>query len=172
MIVPGDQQIRSCDAPSSNGGSEVIRTRPTERQDMNVSAPVELLIVEFGDSEFTGEIVAELSRLQVAGTINVIDALAIRKDADGDVEWFEAVDAGDELAELVGEPSGLLAEDDVEAIADDLEPGTAVGMLVFEHSWAIGLTTAIRDKGGRVVEMTTVPPAAVEELAALIEEEA
>jgi hypothetical protein len=138
---------------------------------MNVSAPVELLIVEFGDSEFTGEIVAELGRLQEAGTINVIDALAVRKDAEGDIEWFEAVDAGAELGDLVGEPSGLLGEEDVEAIADDLEPGTAVGMLVFEHTWATGLTDAIRNKGGRVVEMTTVPPAALAELAALIEEE-
>ncbi|PFG43324.1 hypothetical protein ATJ88_2009 [Isoptericola jiangsuensis] len=138
---------------------------------MNVSAPVELLIVEFGDSEFTGEIVAELSRLQDAGTINVVDALAVRKDAAGDIEWFEAVDAGAELGDLVGEPSGLLAEDDVAAIADDLEPGTAVGMLVFEHTWAEGLTGAIRAKGGRIVEMTTVPPAAVEELVALISEE-
>jgi hypothetical protein len=172
MIVPGDQQIRSRGAPSSREGPDVARTRPTERQDMNIGAPVELLIVEFGDSDFTGEIVAELSRLQQAGTINVIDALAVRKDADGDIEWFEAVDAGDELADLVGDPSGLLAEDDVAAIADDLEPGTAVGMLVFEHTWAAGLTSAIRDKGGRVVEMTTVPPAAVEELAALIEQEA
>jgi hypothetical protein len=123
---------------------------------MNVSAPVELLIVEFGDSEFTGEIVAELGRLQ---------------EAEGDIEWFEAVDAGAELGDLVGEPSGLLGEEDVEAIADDLEPGTAVGMLVFEHTWATGLTDAIRNKGGRVVEMTTVPPAALAELAALIEEE-
>lgn len=138
---------------------------------MNVSAPVELLIVEFGDSEFTGDIVAELSRLQEAGTINVIDALAVRKDAEGDIEWFEAVDAGAELGELVGEPSGFLAEEDVEAIADDLEPGTAVGMLVFEHTWATGLTGAIQGKGGRIVEMTTVPPAALEELAALINEE-
>jgi hypothetical protein len=138
---------------------------------MNVSAPVELLIVEFGDSEFTGEIVAELGRLQEAGTINVIDALAVRKDTEGDIEWFEAVDAGAELGDLVGEPSGLLGEEDVEAIADDLEPGTAVGMLVFEHTWATGLTDAIRNKGGRVVEMTTVPPAALAELAALIEEE-
>jgi hypothetical protein len=138
---------------------------------MNVSAPVELLIVEFGDSEFTGEIVAELGRLQEAGTINVVDALAVRKDAEGDIEWFEAVDAGAELGDLVGEPSGLLGEEDVEAIADDLEPGTAVGMLVFEHTWATGLTDAIRNKGGRVVEMTTVPPAALAELAALIEEE-
>ncbi|WP_418276734.1 hypothetical protein ACNHYB_02205 [Isoptericola jiangsuensis] len=172
MIVPGDQEIRSRDAPSSCSVPDITRSRPTERQDMNIGAPVELLIVEFGDSEFTGEIVAELSRLQEAGTINVIDALAVRKDAAGDIEWFEAVDAGDELADLVGDPSGLLAEDDVAAIADDLEPGTAVGMLVFEHTWAEGLTTAIQGKGGRIVEMTTVPPAAVAELAALIEEEA
>lgn len=138
---------------------------------MEVTAPVELLLVEFPRSEFKGEIIAELTRLSQAGTINVLDALAIRKDADGSVEWFEAVDADDELAELVGEPSGLLAEDDVDAIADDLAPGSAVGMLVFEHTWAAGLTAAIRQAGGSLIDMTTVPPAALEELAAVIDEE-
>ncbi|PRZ04357.1 hypothetical protein BCE75_110163 [Isoptericola sp. CG 20/1183] len=138
---------------------------------MKVTAPVELLLVEFPHSEFKGEIVAELVRLSEAGTINVLDMLAIRKNEDGSVEWLEAADAASELAELVGEPSGLLAEDDVEAIADDLTPGAAVGMLVFEHTWATGLTSALREAGGSLIDMTTVPPAAIEELAAVIAEE-
>ncbi|WP_402465103.1 DUF6325 family protein [Isoptericola aurantiacus] len=138
---------------------------------MTVTAPVELVLIEFPHSDFTGEIVAELARLQSSGTISVLDALAVRKDDDGDIEWLEAVDAGAELGDLVGEPSGLLAEDDVDAIAADLEPGAAVGMVVFEHTWAAGLTSAIRDAGGRLIDMTTVPPAALEELAAVIDEE-
>jgi len=144
---------------------------PTERQDMNAAAPVELLLVEFPHSEFKGEIVAELVRLSQAGTIKVLDMLAIRKNEDGSVEWLEAADAADELADLVGEPSGLLAEDDVAAVADDLTPGAAVGMLVFEHTWATGLTSALRDAGGSLIDMTTVPPAAIEELAATLAEE-
>ncbi|GAA4727724.1 DUF1269 domain-containing protein [Isoptericola chiayiensis] len=138
---------------------------------MTSTAPVELVLIEFPQSDFTGEILAELARLQSAGTISVLDALAIRKDTDGDVEWLEATDAGTELADLVGEPSGLLAEDDVDAIAEELVPGSAVGMVVFEHTWATGLTSAIRDAGGRLIDMTTVPPAALEELAAAISEE-
>ncbi|WP_278234553.1 DUF6325 family protein [Isoptericola sp. AK164] len=138
---------------------------------MKVTAPVELLLVEFPHTEFTGEILAELTRLQDAGTINVLDALAIRRDLDGDVEWLEAVDAGSELGDLVGEPAGLLAEDDVDAIAEDLAPGSAVGMLVFEHTWATGLAGAVRDAGGRLIDMTTVPAAAIEELAAALSEE-
>ncbi|MEG3615171.1 DUF6325 family protein [Isoptericola haloaureus] len=132
---------------------------------------MELLLVEFPHTEFTGEILAELTRLQDAGTINVLDALAIRRDLDGDVEWLEAVDAGSELGDLVGEPAGLLAEDDVDAIAEDLAPGSAVGMLVFEHTWATGLAGAVRDAGGRLIDMTTVPAAAIEELAAALSEE-
>ncbi|WP_407317704.1 DUF6325 family protein [Isoptericola halotolerans] len=138
---------------------------------MEVTAPVELLLVEFPHSDFSGEIVAELVRLSEDGTINVLDMLAIRKGEDGSVEWLEAADAADGLAELVGEPSGFLAEDDVEAIADDLAPGAAVGMLVFEHTWATGLTTALREAGGSLIDMTTVPPAALEELAGVIAEE-
>ncbi|MDO8145090.1 MULTISPECIES: DUF6325 family protein [unclassified Isoptericola] len=138
---------------------------------MTVTAPVELLLVEFPHREFTGAVLAELTRLQDAGTINVLDALAIRRDLEGEIEWFEAADAGSELGDLVGEPAGFLAEDDVDAVAADLAPGTAVGMLVFEHTWATGLAGAVRDAGGRVIDMMTVPAAAIEELTSVLDEE-
>ncbi|WP_166847960.1 DUF6325 family protein [Isoptericola sp. BMS4] len=139
---------------------------------MGPSAPVELVLIEFPRSEFKGEIVAELSRLVDAGTIDVLDALLIRKDTDGSVEWLEATDGGDdELARIVGEPAGLLAADDVDAVAEDLAPGSAVGMLVFEHTWARGLGSAVRGAGGRVVDWTRVPAEAIDEVARELEKE-
>jgi hypothetical protein len=139
---------------------------------MGSSAPVELVLIEFPDSDFKGEIIAELSRLVDAGTVDVLDALLIRKDTDGTVEWLEATEGGDDdLARIVGEPAGLLAADDVDAVAEDLAPGSAVGMLVFEHTWAHGLTGAIRGAGGRVVDWSRVPAEAIEELTRELEKE-
>ncbi|MGF0116936.1 DUF6325 family protein [Promicromonospora sp. Marseille-Q5078] len=139
---------------------------------MRSTGPVELVLIEFPRSEFKGEIVAELGRLVDAGTIDVLDALLIRKAEDGAVEWLEATEGGDEeLARIVGEPAGLLAEDDVEDISAELAPGSAVGMLVFEHTWARGLAGAVRGAGGNVLDWTQVPPAAIEALADEIEKE-
>jgi len=139
---------------------------------MRSTGPVELVLIEFPRSEFKGEIVAELGRLVDAGTIDVLDALLIRKAEDGSVEWLEATEGGDEeLARIVGEPAGLLAEDDVEDISAELAPGSAVGMLVFEHTWARGLAGAVRGAGGNVLDWTQVPPAAIEALADEIEKE-
>jgi hypothetical protein len=136
------------------------------------SAPVELVLVEFPGNEFKGEIVDELRRLVDSGTITLIDVLLIRKDADGSAEWLEASDAGDgALADLAGEPAGLLAEEDVEAVAAELEPNSSVGMLLFEHSWAAQLTEAIRRADGRLIDWARVPAAAIDELSQLIEKE-
>ncbi|MCA5894014.1 DUF6325 family protein [Isoptericola sp. NEAU-Y5] len=134
---------------------------------MATSGPVELVLIEFPRSDFKGEIVAELGRLVDAGTVDVLDALLIRKAADGAVEWLEATEGGDdELARIVGEPAGLLAADDVDAVAEDLAPGSAVGMLVFEHSWARGLSAAVAGAGGRMLDWTRVPAEAIDELTA------
>ena len=48
--------------------------------------PVQLLVLGFQQPDFSGEIREELDRLRDNDLIRVIDALAVRKDADGNVE--------------------------------------------------------------------------------------
>ncbi len=48
--------------------------------------PVQLIVVGFAHPEFHGKIIAELQRLHDEGTVRVIDALAVHKDADGEIE--------------------------------------------------------------------------------------
>jgi hypothetical protein len=139
---------------------------------MGSSAPVELVLIEFPDSDFKGEIIAELSRLVDAGTVDVLDALLIRKDTDGTVEWLEATEGGDDdLARIVGAPPGVLAAPDLAAGAAGHAPGAAGGQLGVEHTWAHGLTGAIRGAGGRVVDWSRVPAEAIEELTRELEKE-
>ncbi|MCK9793474.1 DUF6325 family protein [Isoptericola sp. 4D.3] len=139
---------------------------------MRPTGPVELVLIEFPQSDFKGEIVAELARLVDGGTIDVLDALLVRKAQDGTVEWLEASEGGDdELARIVGEPAGLLAADDADDIAAELAPGAAVGMIVFEHTWARGLAGAVQGAGGQVLDWTRVPAEAIDALAGEIEKE-
>ena len=48
--------------------------------------PVQLIVLGFTHPDFHGEIIAELERLRENDTVRVIDALAVYKDADGDIE--------------------------------------------------------------------------------------
>ena len=48
--------------------------------------PVQLLVVGFSHPQFQGGIRAELDRLRDNNLVRVIDVLAVRKDADGNVQ--------------------------------------------------------------------------------------
>ena len=68
--------------------------------------PVQLIVLGFEHPEFHGEIIAELARLKESDTVRVIDALAVHKDAEGEIEVAhlsnltldEAVELGTRLA--------------------------------------------------------------------------
>ena len=125
---------------------------------MTTRAPAELLLVEVPGNRFEGAILDALADLVDAGTIAVLDLLLVTKTADGQVSWFE-IDAldDDRFVAVVGEPSGHLGADDVDAVADELAPDSSVGMLLFEHVWARELAAAIRGADGRVLDMVRVP---------------
>ena len=48
--------------------------------------PVQLLVRGFNHPDFHGEIIEELERLRENDTVRVIDALAVHKDAEGEIE--------------------------------------------------------------------------------------
>jgi uncharacterized membrane protein len=137
--------------------------------------PVQLLVVGFGQGEFHGKIRAELERLRDSETVRVIDLLAIRKDADGNIERLQLSDlsedeamelgaiagaliglgaGGEEGAELGAEIGAERAEDgdflphDIWYIDDVLPNDSAAAVALIEHRWAIGLRDAIREEGG------------------------
>ena len=132
---------------------------------MEGKAPVDLVLVEFSGNRFDGRVLDEIERLDRDGTINVLDALLVSLGADGAVAWLEASDVDERLASLVGEPAGLLSAEDAEAVAEELQPDTAIGMLLFEHTWAETLAEAVQGVGGHLLDWERVPSAAITELA-------
>ncbi len=131
--------------------------------------PVEVIMVGFPGSKFNGAIIPELRRLIDAGIITVIDGLVVSKDADGQVAFAELAEADGEavaLAGLLGEPEELIADVDVSELAEALAPNSTGAILIFEHSWAAGLRTAIEDSGGSMLADFRVPGPVVDELLA------
>lgn len=138
--------------------------------------PVQMLILGFDDPTFTGEIVAELQRLKEQDIVRLIDAIAVRKDADGNVDTLQLSDLSDdeamEFGATVGALIGLglegeegaeagavagaeagadghvLDEDQVWYAADAIPPGTAAAIALIEHRWAIPLRDKIAAAGG------------------------
>ena len=140
--------------------------------------PVQLLVIGFDDPEFHGEIAEELDRLRGSGTVRVIDALAVHKDADGAIEVQhlsnltkeEAIELGSKVAALVG--LGIEGEEGLHAAAEigaedaaahgievfdedtewdviaEIPNGSAAALILLEHHWAVPLRDAIARAGG------------------------
>lgn len=140
--------------------------------------PVQLIVLGFNHPNFHGEIIAELERLRQSDTVRVIDALAVYKDAQGDIEvehlsnlsTEEAVELGSKIGALVGlgiegeagMQAGAVAgaeaaeRDGVQMFSDadtwdvlaDIPEDSAAALLLIEHHWAVPLRDAIARAGG------------------------
>ena len=70
--------------------------------------PVQLIVLGFEHPEFHGEIIAELERLKESDTVRVIDALAVHKDADGEIEVAHLSNLSKDEAIELGSKVGAL----------------------------------------------------------------
>jgi hypothetical protein len=134
--------------------------------------PLEYVVVGFEGNRFTGQILSELRAAKEKGIIRVIDALLIRKDANGAIIALELSDLGGKEAEAFGPIAGELLQvfepDDVEAAASDLPNNSSAGLLLIEQTWAIPLKEAILNAGGVAVAGGLVAPAVVQMIEAEI----
>jgi hypothetical protein len=127
--------------------------------------PIDYIVVEFpkGAKNFSGEMASELASLVDAGTIRVLDLMVLEKDEKGKVEAYELEDLGDlgELAVLETTAAEILALEDVEHLAESMEPGSTAGVLVWENSWAAPFAVAARKSGGQLIASGRIPTQAL-----------
>ena len=139
--------------------------------------PVQLIVLGFEHPEFHGEIIAELERLRESNTVRVIDALAVHKDAQGEIEVQhlsnltkdEAIELGSKVGALIGlgiegeegaeagaeigaeagaEGLEIFSDDDAWDVLEDIPNDSAAALLLIEHHWAVPLRDAIARAGG------------------------
>jgi len=116
--------------------------------------PLQVLVVNFDDANFTGEIQSELIRLDDAGIVKVLDLLFVGKTEEGEVKVLKTSDVHTgRLSQAVlgmDEARGELGDDaaDVWSAADAIDPGGAAAIAILEHRWAIPLHDAIARAGG------------------------
>jgi uncharacterized membrane protein len=160
--------------------------------------PVQLLVLGFSQPDFRGEILAELDRLKENDVVRVIDALAVYKDAEGEVTTLERSDLSDEEAAEFGAVVGALvglgmagaegaeagaelgAEAAGEAFGDEadwdvvaeLPNDSAAALILLEHRWAIPLRDAVLRAGGFPVSDGFIHPLDLVAVGVLAAEEA
>ena len=141
----------------------------------DVLGPVDYVVVEFpaDKADFSGEMAAELASLVERDLVRVLDLLLLRRELDGSVEALELHEADEsdvgQLRALEADAAMLLAEEDVEAIGEALEPGCVAAVLVYENKWAGPFASSVRRSGGQLVANGRIPTQA---LLAAIEAEA
>jgi hypothetical protein len=127
--------------------------------------PVEYAVIAFPGNKFKGDIAPELQRLTAQGIIRIIDLTFIKRDADGAVEILEldalAPDEAAAFAEIDGEIDGLLSDEDLASICEEIPPDSSAAILVWENSWAAPLTRALRDADGMLVAREQIPASVV-----------
>ena len=148
-----------------------------EREDKMAIGPVQLIVLGFAHPDFHGEVIAELERLREQDTVRVIDALAVYKDAVGEIEVMhlsnlskdEAIELGTKVGALIG--LGIEGEEGMEAgaiagaeatadgveffndeeawdVLEEIPNDSAAALILIEHHWAVPLRDAIARAGG------------------------
>ena len=136
-----------------------------------MSAPLQMIALTFRlDVDAESRLLAEVDRIEGRGVLRVLDMVFLAKGQDGTVEGLEVGDGEDFGSLLAGiSPFGTGNGDrpaagngaasasagsgaaTVQALADSLEPGSAVALLLVEHLWAGPLVDAVSDAGGALI---------------------
>ncbi|GIK55154.1 MAG: hypothetical protein BroJett015_08170 [Chloroflexota bacterium] len=147
-----------------------------------MSGPIQMLMIKFDTTEkFTGEALKELNLLRGKGLIRLIDLLVVVKKPDGKIQRMEMTDLTDaqmhQFGSVVSKLMGLdgdtavsesplvvagtqfgLSAEDLARLPDLLEPNTAAGLMLFEHTWAAGFQAAIARAGGHMTAQGFLTP--------------
>ncbi|NYJ05445.1 DUF6325 family protein [Petropleomorpha daqingensis] len=120
--------------------------------------PVEWVALTFPGSSLDARVVPPLKELVDPGTVRLLDAAVLHKDADGVMTESELETEGVQaFDDLDGDVLELLSDDDLIAIAASLAPGTTTLVLVWENRWAAAFADSVRRAGGVLSAYDRVP---------------
>ena len=119
-----------------------------------MSGPVQVLVVGFEEPSFSGEVIAELTRLREVGVVRLVDVLLVRRDEDGTFDTLPPPSGADPgLGQVAADILGGTGEAPVDgegwSLADVVAPGSVAAVALVEHLWAGPLVDAIASAGGR-----------------------
>lgn len=150
--------------------------------------PIQFSIIAFDRDDVSNELIDKVHEVRAAGVIRLIDFLFITKTQRGTLEEYQTTDLtpeerlewgavvggliglgaqgydgmekGAALGELMVSQNdfGLLAEDIKQVLEEELQPGMAAMVVLFEHAWAIPLKQSIVENGGILLAQGLISP--------------
>lgn len=123
--------------------------------------PIDYLAVEFPGGRLRGKGLAALLDLVERGIIRILDLRVARRTEEGDIVAVALTDLDHDgtldLAVFEGVGSGLLDDEDLAQSVALVAPGDAVGLIVYENTWAGPFVTAMREAGAQVIASGRIP---------------
>jgi Family of unknown function (DUF6325) len=118
--------------------------------------PIDVVVIGYPPgAPMTGEAVPIFLDLVDRGIIRVFDARFVKRHEDGTFSGYDLADLDEDtagnLSAFVGASTGLLSDEDVALVADEIEPGAAAVMIVYENRWAAPFAAAVRRSGGVLI---------------------
>ena len=127
--------------------------------------PIDYLALEFPQAKITGEGFAALLDLVDRGIIRILDLRFVIGGPDGSFSGVALADLDHDgvldLAVFEGVSSGLLGDEDLAEAAALVPEGTAIGLLVYENTWAGPFVAALRRADAEVIASGRIPAADV-----------
>jgi len=136
--------------------------------------PVDVVVLAAGEPRFDGSVFAELERQAASGTIRVLDAMLLVKDAEGKPWRLDLEELPPDMKTAVGfietGTRGLFDSEDAETLYEGMVPGSAVLALAIEHAWAVDLVNALQSAGVEMALNFRVPAPIIDEAFASLEQ--
>lgn len=131
--------------------------------------PADLYVVSFPSEHVPAQIREAVLATLSSGVITLLDLVLVRRATDGSTEVLEIESLGEEfdLDVLTTTGSGLVGQEDLDALIEDVEPGTSMLVFLFENSWARSIAAAVRDTGAVIISAQRFPADVVNEVAEL-----
>jgi hypothetical protein len=130
--------------------------------------PVELFVVRFPQERIPESFRSSVLGVLAGGAVTLLDLMVIHHTDQG-LELLELEMLGDEVDLTAVElpAQGLIGDEDLESLAEDLEVGTTALVLAIEHTWARSVVAAVQESGAEVIANERIPASVVNEVVAL-----
>lgn len=127
--------------------------------------PIDYLALAFPGAKLKGDGLKALVDLIDRHIVRILDLRFVKRETDGTITAMTIADFdGDGVLDVEvfeGVESGLLDEDDLGEVASLIEPGDAVGVVLYENTWAIPFVSAMQAADAEVVASARIPVSAV-----------
>ncbi|MGB4779281.1 DUF6325 family protein [Microbacterium sp.] len=136
--------------------------------------PVELYLISLDGDRPTPGIIAALSDSIATGVVRLLDFVIVSKDADGTVTAIDLDEEGEHFGfgDIEFAAIGITGQEDIDAFAELVAPGTSSAIVALELTWATRLASSLAASGAEVISTERIPAPVVNAIVDLAESEA